>query len=411
MSSFAFTGLFPQFFHNSAHSASGAFSSIRQHADGHLIHPTIFKKWLRACSAEMSSTPFNVVLTRRLHNSRMFLYIRPVSLFWIDLSSLQHTSLTSMCFCLLSKLPCPFSDTLVPFSFFGLIWMISGFLNLGIAVRNKFSNTEYFRLHALQVWYVARPRFPPADLLGCRCNCLRQLFPCRRFIQLLPVFCPLGASCRFVPSNFVFSVLLTLNKIFRFPFLHFRLKSCFQLRVRAVEFAHYSCRLHCFLPRHGQDFASQRLHIDEQHREIFFVDETKHVEQFRAEHSELLVVVGYPVEQCLEVQELQVNLEGMYLGNCNCQGFTQPGSVSDGDLAYSARCRPQLVRTLPMPNFQMQRLHKQEAAKGNRHMRTCVLIVICQIHFGNKSSGHIMWNVHSAGQRRVDTEELTRKKM
>ena len=98
-------------------------------------------------------------------------------------------------------------------------------------------------------------------------------------------------------------------------------KIVYLLLVRAVEFAHYSCTIHYFLPTHGQDFASQPLHIDEQHREIFFVDETKHVEQFRAEHSELPVVVGSPVEQFLEVQELQVNLEGMYLGNCNWQGF------------------------------------------------------------------------------------------
>ena len=94
-------------------------------------------------------------------------------------------------------------------------------------------------------------------------------------------------------------------------------KIVYLLLVRAVEFANYTCRLHHVMPTPWQDVASQPLHIDEQHREIFFVDETKHVEQFRAEHSERLVVVGYPVEQFLEVQELQVTLGCMYLGNCN----------------------------------------------------------------------------------------------
>ena len=49
-------------------------------------------------------------------------------------------------------------------------------------------------------------------------------------------------------------------------------------------------------------------------------NEGKHVEPFRAERSELLVLVVYPVEQFLGVQELQVNLE--VLGYCNCQRFT-----------------------------------------------------------------------------------------
>ena len=63
--------------------------------------------------------------------------------------------------------------------------------------------------------------------------------------------------------------------------------------------------------------------------------DAKHVETFRAEHSELLVLVVYPVEQFLAVQELQVNLE--VLGYCNCQGFTLPAeTVSNGDLEPSA---------------------------------------------------------------------------
>ena len=45
-----------------------------------------------------------------------------------------------------------------------------------------------------------------------------------------------------------------------------------------------------FLPKHRQDEASQPLHVDEWQREIILVDEAKHVEPFRAEHSELLVV-------------------------------------------------------------------------------------------------------------------------
>ena len=81
------------------------------------------------------------------------------------------------------------------------------------------------------------------------------------------------------------------------------------LLVRAVEleFAHYNCASHSFLPKHRQASASQPLHTDEWQREIILVDDAKHVEPFRADRSELLVLVALPIEQFLEVQELLMN--------------------------------------------------------------------------------------------------------
>ena len=66
------------------------------------------------------------------------------------------------------------------------------------------------------------------------------------------------------------------------------------LLVRAVklEFAHYNCAPHSFLPEHRQASASQPLHTGEWQREIILVDDAKHVEPFRADRSELLVLVA-----------------------------------------------------------------------------------------------------------------------
>ena len=47
---------------------------------------------------------------------------------------------------------------------------------------------------------------------------------------------------------------------------------------------------------------------------MILVDEAKHVEPFRAGHSELLVLVLSHIEQFPEVQELLVNLEGLNWG-------------------------------------------------------------------------------------------------
>ena len=138
------------------------------------------------------------------------------------------------------------------------------------------------------------------------------------------------------------------------------------LLVRAVEpaSAYYSCALHYVLPKHWQDFASQPLRIDEWQREV---DEARHVEPFRAEHSELRVLLVQPIEQFLEVHELQLHLEKCVTGFCNCKGFTPRSELaSDGYLEHSAWGRPQLVRALPVQNYQMQILHSRETATGYR---------------------------------------------
>ena len=72
-----------------------------------------------------------------------------------------------------------------------------------------------------------------------------------------------------------------------------------------------NCVHDCFSPNFCQGFASRPLHIDEQQQQIVLVDGTGHVEAFRADRSELLVLVVSPIEQFLEVQELQVHFEGM----------------------------------------------------------------------------------------------------
>ena len=49
-------------------------------------------------------------------------------------------------------------------------------------------------------------------------------------------------------------------------------------------------RLFYFWPKYWQDFASQPLRIDEWQQEILLVDGAGHVEPFRADHSELLML-------------------------------------------------------------------------------------------------------------------------
>ena len=57
-------------------------------------------------------------------------------------------------------------------------------------------------------------------------------------------------------------------------------------------------------------FLSQPLHIDEWQQEILLVDREGHVEPFRADRSDLLVLVVQSIEPFLEVQELQARVEG-----------------------------------------------------------------------------------------------------
>ena len=93
------------------------------------------------------------------------------------------------------------------------------------------------------------------------------------------------------------------------------------LRIRVVLF-NISCQ------GTAKDFDSQQLHIDEWQREVFVVDDAKHVKPFRAEDSELLVLMVYPVELFLEVQEL---LDTVIFNN-----LPRSESESDGDLEHSA---------------------------------------------------------------------------
>ena len=60
-------------------------------------------------------------------------------------------------------------------------------------------------------------------------------------------------------------------------------------------------------------------------QEILLVDAAEHIEPFRADHSELLVLVVSQIEQFLEVQELQIHLEvctGVHNLQRNCPGLT-----------------------------------------------------------------------------------------
>ena len=76
--------------------------------------------------------------------------------------------------------------------------------------------------------------------------------------------------------------------------------------------------------------------VDEWQQEIHLVDEAKFVEPFRADHSELLVILVFPIEQFLEVQEMLENLEGMYWGTPIAKDVPQSGWALDGDLEHSS---------------------------------------------------------------------------
>ena len=110
------------------------------------------------------------------------------------------------------------------------------------------------------------------------------------------------------------------------------------LLIRAVEleFAQLYWEPHSFLPKHRQASASQPLHTDEWQREVILVDDAEHVEPFRADRSELLVLVALPIEQFLEVQELLVDPEGMYCDTVTAKGLLLSETVSDGDLEHTA---------------------------------------------------------------------------
>ena len=84
--------------------------------------------------------------------------------------------------------------------------------------------------------------------------------------------------------------------MFKLPNLH--------LHVMIVCFA-ISCQ------RIDKASASQPLHFGEWQQEILPFDGVAHVEPFRADRTELLVLVVQPLEPRLEVQELQVHFEGV----------------------------------------------------------------------------------------------------
>ena len=63
-------------------------------------------------------------------------------------------------------------------------------------------------------------------------------------------------------------------------------------------------------------------------QEVVLADEAKHVEPFRADRPELLVLVVYPIEQFPEVLEMQVNPEGTHWDTYfGCQGFSRDRSL------------------------------------------------------------------------------------
>ena len=80
----------------------------------------------------------------------------------------------------------------------------------------------------------------------------------------------------------------------------------------------------------------------------------------------LLVLVVEPVEQLLEVQELQVDFEGMLLDTEIVKASHRSDLVSVGDCEHFAWCRSQLVRTSPMQNHSTKHLHSREAATEGR---------------------------------------------
>ena len=85
-------------------------------------------------------------------------------------------------------------------------------------------------------------------------------------------------------------------------------------------------------------------------REILHVDVVEPVEPFRADHSELLVLVGCPTEQFLRVQELLINPEGTQRDTVIAEDLLLSDFVSVRDCEHCARRRHPLVRTSPTQN-------------------------------------------------------------
>ena len=102
----------------------------------------------------------------------------------------------------------------------------------------------------------------------------------------------------------------------------------------------------------------------------------EHVDPFHAARSELLVLVVQSVEPLLEVQELQVQLEGMLRDNVIAKAPHQCDLVSVEDCEHFARGRSQLVRTLRMQNCWTKHLHSRDVG----HMGMCIVIVMSQDH-------------------------------
>ena len=72
----------------------------------------------------------------------------------------------------------------------------------------------------------------------------------------------------------------------------------------------------------------QSLHTDEQQQEILLVDGAEHVEPFRADRTQLLVLVVQPVEKLLEVEELQVRVKTVIAKDSHRSGLVSVGNCS-----------------------------------------------------------------------------------
>ena len=126
-----------------------------------------------------------------------------------------------------------------------------------------------------------------------------------------------------------------------------------------------------------------------------FVVASKHVKLFRASHSELLVLVVSPNEQFLEAQELLVNPDGVYWDTISAKGVNS-GLIFDRleavNIVHGSRSQP--VRTLPMQKCSTEHFALAGSCGGMSDMReSCVVVVVCQVHFWNKPSGRIKLTV------------------
>ena len=227
---------------------------------------------------------------------------------------------------------------------------------------------------------VAAKRIPRAMIEDSSVNVIRPTAHVASLLMLPPtpyfslIFETL--TC-FLPEKLVQSVFATVAHL---------------LLVRAVELAsaHNNCAPHDVLSKHSQNFASQPLRTDEWQREIVFVVESKHVKLFRANHSELLVPVVSPNEQFLEAQELLVNPEGVYWDTISAKGVDSGLMFDRLEAVNIVERRSQPVRTLPMPKCSTEHFSLAGICGGMSDMReSCVVVVVCQVHFWNKSSGRI----------------------